>query len=227
MLVYRSWEKSMELVSTQKPQRYVFRGVFWWGTVWLEIVVCNRNKSFVIVNFISGHIRYQAQNIPFGARPPDLVFEDLQSRNYFWAQISQERWSIQVLTSHTSQTIQTLASVWGMVRKPHHWVLMRICSASCVNTSLDRLLTLASEPSRFPQLIWTSPCACLAPPVGLKTLEDITPRSGRWPLKNRLYTFMFILIKSSNFKGRVKKMHFLKSEWLNFRPLSCLAVFRC
>ena len=54
----------MKLVSTQKPQRNVFRSVFWRGTVWLEIGDYNRNKSFVIVIFIFSHVRYQAQNTP-------------------------------------------------------------------------------------------------------------------------------------------------------------------
>ena len=34
----------MDLVSTQKPLRHVFIGVFWQDAVWLEIVDCNRNK---------------------------------------------------------------------------------------------------------------------------------------------------------------------------------------
>ena len=76
-----------------------------------------------------------------------LVFVDLQSSNYFWVKNSSRTDGVSmVLTSLTSETHQTLGMSGVLVRGPHHWVLMSICTASCVNTYLVRLLALASNP---------------------------------------------------------------------------------
>ena len=91
----------------------------------------------------------------------------------FWVEISPERMEVSmVLTSLTSETWPVTWRVWGLVRRPHHWVSCEymkseMCKHFSVSPFRPRL-----EPPRFPQLLDYVMCACLHPPVGLWTLED-------------------------------------------------------
>ena len=51
--------------------------VSWQGSEWPVIRECNRKLVFVIVFFIIGHYRNQAQDTPLAAHPPRPVFYGL------------------------------------------------------------------------------------------------------------------------------------------------------
>ena len=78
-----------------------------------------------------------------------------------------------VPTSPTSETKPDTRRVWGLVKKPHHWV-----SCEYMNCELCKHFSFLPpcprlEPRWVPPAVWDyALCTCLRPPVGLKTLED-------------------------------------------------------
>ena len=87
-----------------------------------------------------------------------------------------------VLTSPTSETWPDNWRVWGLVRRPHHWVSCEYMNCeSCKHLSdsppLPRL-----EPLWFPQLYGLHPVCMSVPSSGAQDSGGYSPRSGLWPM---------------------------------------------
>ena len=135
---------------------------------------CDRKRVFVIVLFIIGPHKEPSTGYSSVCPPTSACFLWTFSQvSKFWVEISPERMEVSmVLTSLTSETWPVTWRVWGLVRRPHHWVSCEYMkSEMCKHFSVSPLRPCL-EPPRFPQLLDYVMCACLRPPVGLWTLED-------------------------------------------------------
>ena len=74
-----------------------------------------------------------------------------------------------VLTSLTSETWPDTWHVWGLVRKPHHWV-------SCEYMNCESCKHFSDSPPG-PRPVCTS-----APSSGAQDSGGYSPRPGRWPM---------------------------------------------
>ena len=157
-------------------------GVSWQGSECPVILDCNKKQS-VIVIVIIGHNRNRAQDTPLAAHPPRPDFYGLAVKYLFsGCKFLKNEWSIQVLTCPTSETSQTLRRVWGLVRKPHHWVSCEYMNCELCKHFSDSPPRPRLEPRWFPQLYGLRPVCMSTPSSGAEDSGGYSPRPGRWPM---------------------------------------------
>ena len=188
---------------------------------------CNRKLVFVIVLFIIGHTRNQAQSTPLVAHPPRPAFVWTFSQvSKFQVEFLQNGWKypwfLLVSLVRPVQSLDMSGVWWG---DPTTGFPVSIWIASRVNTSLIRLLAIASSLEGSPSC-WTTSC------VHVYTLQW---GSGLWRILTRtrsvanveqvVYIQSFLL-KSRDFKEGLKKLHyFFNWTFTILWPLSCFSCF--
>ena len=87
-----------------------------------------------------------------------------------------------VLTSLTSETWPDTLHVWGLVRRPHHWVFCEYMNYESCKHSSDSPPRPRLKPRWFPQLYGLCPVYMSTPSSGAQDSGGYSPRPGRWPM---------------------------------------------
>ena len=135
-----------------------------------------------------------------------------------------------VLTSLTSETCPVTWRVWGLVRRPHHWVslyylLLSIWIAfvwvKCKHFSYSPWLALASSLEGSPSC-WTTSCVHVYALQWGSGLWRILTRTRSVANVEQVVYILSFLLKSRDFKEGLKKLHyFFNWTFTILWPLSC------
>ena len=87
-----------------------------------------------------------------------------------------------VLTSLTSETWPDTWRVWGLVRRPHHWVSCEYMNYELCKHSSDLPPRPRLKHQWFPQLYGLCSVYTSAPSSGAQDSGGYSPRPGRWPM---------------------------------------------
>ena len=176
-----SWEKLKILDYIKKSTNTRLLGVLWRGSVWPVMKEYNRKHSFR--DCIIYYWTHKEPSTKYSSGCPAT------SACFCWtfSQVSKFRveflqngwkypWFLLVSLVRPVQSLDVSGVWWG---DPHHWVSCELYEfASRVNTSLIRLITLASK---VPPAVGLRHVCMSTPSSGALDSGGYSPGPGRWP----------------------------------------------